>query len=67
MRGLPVKFIQVVSLEPFPTDAIMEELVGVDKIIIVEENSFGTIYRNYSKEKQKANYPENFEVRRETL
>ena len=41
MRGLPVKFIQVVSLEPFPTDAIMEELVGVDKIITVEENSFG--------------------------
>jgi 2-oxoglutarate ferredoxin oxidoreductase subunit alpha len=41
IENLGIKFVQVVSLEPFPTDAVLEELKGVNKIISVEQNSFG--------------------------
>lgn len=41
IENLGIKFVQVVSLEPFPTDAVLEELKGVKKIISVEQNSFG--------------------------
>jgi len=41
IKGLKVKFIQVVSLEPFPTEAILEELKDVNYIISVEQNSLG--------------------------
>ncbi|BAL81706.1 2-oxoacid:acceptor oxidoreductase subunit alpha [Caldisericum exile] len=41
IENLPIKFIQVISLEPFPKEALLEELEGVKKVISVEQNSFG--------------------------
>ncbi|MGB9855521.1 MAG: 2-oxoacid:acceptor oxidoreductase subunit alpha [Caldisericum exile] len=41
IEGFPIKFIQVVSLEPFPKEAVLEEIAHVKKIISVEQNSFG--------------------------
>ena len=53
IKGLPIKFIQVISLEPFPTDAIIKELANVDKIITVEENSFGQFAELLERKTQK--------------
>ncbi len=41
MEGLPVKFLQVISLEPFPALKIKNVLHGVERVISVENNSTG--------------------------
>ncbi len=43
IEGLPVKFIQIVSLEPFPIEKLKRELNSVKNIISVEQNSFGQL------------------------
>ena len=52
-KGLPIKFIQVISLEPFPTDEIIKELANVDKIITVEQNSFGQFTELFERKTQR--------------
>ncbi|MEF3245469.1 MAG: 2-oxoacid:acceptor oxidoreductase subunit alpha [Caldisericaceae bacterium] len=41
IKDLYIKFIQVISLEPFPKEALLNELKDVKKIISIEQNSFG--------------------------
>jgi 2-oxoglutarate ferredoxin oxidoreductase subunit alpha len=43
IKGLPVKFIQILSLEPFPTEKLKKELNSVKNVISVEQNSFGQL------------------------
>lgn len=43
IEGLPVKFIQILSLDPFPTEKLKKELNSVKNIISVEQNSFGQL------------------------
>lgn len=49
IEDLKIKFIQVISLEPFPKDAVLEELEGVKKIVSVEQNSFGQFAELFEK------------------
>jgi len=43
IEGLPVKFIQILSLEPFPTEKLKKELNSVKNVISVEQNSLGQL------------------------
>ncbi|MGC8757529.1 MAG: 2-oxoacid:acceptor oxidoreductase subunit alpha [Caldisericaceae bacterium] len=43
IEGLPVKFVQIVSLEPFPIQKLRKEIQGAQRIISIEQNSFGQL------------------------
>ena len=54
IEGLPVKYIQIVSLEPFPKGKILKEIRKANKIIAVENNSFAqlaTLFELHTKTK----------------
>jgi 2-oxoglutarate ferredoxin oxidoreductase subunit alpha len=43
IRGLPVKFVQIVLLEPFPVEKLNDALANAENIISVEQNSVGQL------------------------
>jgi len=43
IKGLPVNFLQILTLEPFPVESVKEIMSRARNVIVVEENSTGQL------------------------